>query len=47
MAGQSWWNSQGGIVIVEHSFNINAGTVILEQLWWKSHVRTVIVGQSW
>ena len=32
MAGQSWWNSQGGIVIVEHSFNINPGTVILEQL---------------
>ena len=52
MAGQSCWNSHSGIVIVEHSFNINAGTVIVEQLWWnsygwKSHGGTVIVGQSW
>ena len=30
---ESWWKSHGGIVTLDHSFNINGGTVMVEQLW--------------
>ena len=47
MVEQSWWNSDGGTVIVEQPWwNSHGGTVMVEQPWnSNSETVTVIVEQ--